>query len=348
MSDSVRPLRRSTGVEIWCLSGALLEGEWWVVWGDDAGNLRRANLTASLAVSGEDFARNAEIIVSIILYRAHVTRGESLCTSSGSQATADAPVRGCALEPVSRRAYWTAGSAVHVSALDGRARVTLHARAHSAPDDLVLHNATRQLFWSERGASPGVMAAGLDGASPRWLVHRRVRRVTALALDAWARRLYFVDGYYDTLESVRLDGGERVLHAQFTQRPPNAPLPIHVYVNGGERVTRTKVLAYPVRSRKIRNVRVLSQRCVTWATRRRPRWRTRRWCIRARACAWRCGRSGCGARARGAWRACRAAPPAACSRAFRRRVAHSPRWRCCTPSCSHPPVRLASRSTLSV
>ncbi|CAB3232339.1 unnamed protein product [Arctia plantaginis] len=243
---------RSTGVEIWCLSGALLEGEWWVVWGDDAGNLHRANLTAGLAANGEDFARNAEII-----------------------ATADAPVRGCALEPVSRRTYWTSGGAVYVSALDGRARVTLHSRALGAPDDLVLHNATRQLFWSERGAEPGVMAAGLDGSAPRWLVRRRVRRVTALALDIWARRLYFVDGYYDTLESVRLDGGERVLHAQFTQRPPDAPLPIHVYVNGDARHVGNSTAA------AVANASVVySRACLRMAV-----WEEWVWCARPRGLA---------------------------------------------------------------
>lgn len=54
-----------------------------------------------------------------------------------------------------------------MSALDGRRRVTLYAREHAEPDDLVLYNDTAQLFWAERGAEPGVMTAGLDGTYDR-------------------------------------------------------------------------------------------------------------------------------------------------------------------------------------
>lgn len=91
----------------------------------------------------------------------------------------------------------------------------------------------RQMFWAERGWAGGVMTAGLEGAGARWLVRRRVRRVAALALDAAARRLYFVDAYYDTLEAVRLDGSGRALVAQFALRPPAAPRAASVYVDGG-------------------------------------------------------------------------------------------------------------------
>ncbi|XP_063629182.1 LOW QUALITY PROTEIN: prolow-density lipoprotein receptor-related protein 1-like [Cydia splendana] len=111
--------------------------------------------------------------------------------------------------------------AVYVCAPDGRRRVTLMRRKNAEPDDILIHNATRQIFWSDRGATPGIMAAGLDGADPRWLVKRRVRRVTALALST--DRLYFVDAYYDTLESVKFDGSARVVLATFAKRPAGAP-----------------------------------------------------------------------------------------------------------------------------
>lgn len=87
----------------------------------------------------------------------------------------------------------------------------------------------RQVVWSERGAEPGIMSAGLDGSDPRWLVRRRVRRVGALALHEPSRRVFFVDAFFDTLESVRLDGGGRLLLATFALRPDAAAAPPHLH-----------------------------------------------------------------------------------------------------------------------
>lgn len=145
-------------------------------------------------------------------------------------------VRGVAVEWVSRRLYWTeagAGGGVHCAALDGARRTALVLRDDAEPDDIVLHNDTGQMFWTDRGAAGGLWAAALDGRGARRLLARRARRLGALALYAPAQRLYVVDAYYDTLESVRVDGGGRVTLAAFTQRP-DAPRAPHVYVDGGE------------------------------------------------------------------------------------------------------------------
>lgn len=77
------------------------------------------------------------------------------------------------------------------------------------------------------------MAAGLDGADPHWLVRRRVRRASALALHEPSQRIFFVDAFYDTLESVRLDGGERLLLATFALRPEAALVPPHLHPFAG-------------------------------------------------------------------------------------------------------------------
>lgn len=78
-----------------------------------------------------------------------------------------------------------------------------------------------ELFWSDRGAEPGVYRAALSGDDVTWLVRRSVRRVTALALDAPAGRLYFIDPYRSVLESVALDGSDRAVVAEFQQRGVN-------------------------------------------------------------------------------------------------------------------------------
>ncbi|VVC90258.1 unnamed protein product [Leptidea sinapis] len=87
----------------------------------------------------------------------------------------------------------------------------------------VVRNSLSEVFWSDRGASPGVYRTplagprGAGGGAER-VVWRGVRRVTALALDAPSQRLYFIDSYRAQMESVNYDGTDRVTHAVFRQR----------------------------------------------------------------------------------------------------------------------------------
>ncbi|CAH0696499.1 unnamed protein product [Spodoptera exigua] len=204
-------------VDITCAAAALVGAQWWLVWGDAGGALQAADATALLAAAGA--ARAAQLAA----------------LAAREVARAEGAVRGVALDAAARRVYWSsagADGALHVAALDGRRRATLYRRAGAEPDAVVLHGAT--LYWAERGRWAGVRAAGADGAGLRWLVARRVRRPAALALDAAAARLYFVDEYYDTLETVRLDGSDRVTLARFSQRPDPAPRAPTYYVDGDE------------------------------------------------------------------------------------------------------------------
>ncbi|XP_060807225.1 prolow-density lipoprotein receptor-related protein 1 [Amyelois transitella] len=189
--------------EINSITSAFLENTWWIWWGDSEGRLHRARLPPDSAGVSEGAGG--------VLGGAEVT-----VLAQGAVA-----VRGVAVDPAVGRLYWTVqlpkgGGAIYVGALDGRRRVTLYERAAAEPDDLVLHNRSRAVYWSERGAAPGVMRAGADGSDARWLVTRRVRRPTALTIFDPQDRLYFVDAYLDTLESVRLDGSERVKLAAFS------------------------------------------------------------------------------------------------------------------------------------
>ncbi|XP_047035509.1 prolow-density lipoprotein receptor-related protein 1-like [Helicoverpa zea] len=212
--------------EVTCAAGAAVGDAWWLVWGDAAGRLRRADVTR--------YVRPADPGAPPALpLSAHLeATADVLATSEGE-------IRGVALDAAARRVYWSAaeaaGGALRVAAADGR-RATLLRRAGLEPGALVL--AARTLYWAERGARPGVHALGAAGGTARWLVRRRVRRVTALALDAAASRLYFVDAYYDTLDSVRLDGSQRVTLLAF-QRPDSPPPQPTLYVDGEMRATGT-------------------------------------------------------------------------------------------------------------
>lgn len=102
-----------------------------------------------------------------------------------------------------------------------------------------------QIFWSERGAWGGVLAARLDGGGARWLLRARLRRPTALALSAPAGRLYVLDAYYGVLESVALDGSDRAAHVVF-RTDAGASLPPHVDKDKGELSASMTQLSYPI------------------------------------------------------------------------------------------------------
>ncbi|XP_028179427.1 low-density lipoprotein receptor-related protein 1B-like [Ostrinia furnacalis] len=203
--------------EVSALATLWVNGTAWVWWGDGAGRLRRAALTQPAPPA------RAELLPALTL----IPGGAS--------------IRGLAIDARTRRLYWSwvwtrarpagwrgawaagARGGVSVATLHAARRATLHAHDQAEPDDIVIHPDTGQLFWSDRGSTPGIMTAAGDGSAARWVVRRRARRVSALALHAAGARLYFVDAYYDTLESVRLDGSARALVAAFALRVPRAP-----------------------------------------------------------------------------------------------------------------------------
>ncbi|XP_045484331.1 low-density lipoprotein receptor-related protein 1B [Pieris rapae] len=209
------PHTNNESVLVTSVTAAAVEGVWWAWWGDNKGRVRRLRL-GSLQPAGE----GRDPLLPWPDTPADGSESETVATVTGE-------VRGVAIDVVSGRVFWTAvdGSrgAVASAALDGRRRVTLWAQRGAEPDDIVVSADTAEMFWSDRGAEPGVYCAALWGGNVRRIVRARVRRVTALALDAPAARLYFLDQYRGALESVALDGSDRALHYWF--RPHDASTP---------------------------------------------------------------------------------------------------------------------------
>ena len=79
------------------------------------------------------------------------------------------------------------------------------------PTSIVVDPAIGLLFWADRGRSPKIERARLNGADRRSLVIESVFIVTGLSLDFEQQRLYWCDSRLDAIESIAYDGTDRRL-----------------------------------------------------------------------------------------------------------------------------------------
>ncbi|XP_050671309.1 prolow-density lipoprotein receptor-related protein 1-like [Leptidea sinapis] len=214
-------LNYNSSIEVSSLDVAPLDGEWWAWWGDSAGAIRRIRLAGTSGSTADPGAVPQLPSPDVPL---DMGQAELIVQEDGA-------VRGVAVDGAGARICWTAvvrgrgegRGEVRSADGDGRRRVTMWSERGAEPDDIVVCVETGEVFWSDRGASPGVYRTplagprGAGGGAER-VVWRGVRRITALALDAPSQRLYFIDSYRAQMESVNYDGTDRVTHAVFRQR----------------------------------------------------------------------------------------------------------------------------------
>ena len=70
------------------------------------------------------------------------------------------------------------------------------------------------LFWTDLGSSPKIERSSLAGENRETLVSENIIWPIDIAVDYIRKRLYWIDGHYDKLESICLNGNKRKLHVQ--------------------------------------------------------------------------------------------------------------------------------------
>jgi sugar lactone lactonase YvrE len=65
------------------------------------------------------------------------------------------------------------------------------------------------MFWSDWGATPKIMKAGMDGREVTNFVTTEITWPNGLALDRPMDTLYWVDAKLDRIESIHIDGTSR-------------------------------------------------------------------------------------------------------------------------------------------
>nr|CAD7262752.1 unnamed protein product [Timema shepardi] len=125
--------------------------------------------------------------------------------------------RGLAVDWVGKRLYWVdAGmDVVMVATLDGQMKSTLVADHLDQPHDIVVDPQSRLMFWSDWGLNPRIEVSSMDGSNRRPLVDTMVPWPTGLAIDYPAQRLYWTDPKSHTIESVDLNGRDRIIVKRF-------------------------------------------------------------------------------------------------------------------------------------
>nr|XP_006817539.1 PREDICTED: low-density lipoprotein receptor-related protein 2-like [Saccoglossus kowalevskii] len=120
-------------------------------------------------------------------------------------------VEDIAIDTVNDNLYWTDSSAVkiEVARLDGTARKTLISDDINEPRGIVVYPSKGLLFFSDWGSHAKIEKTTMDGAIREKLVTTHLIWPNGLCLDLTEDRLYWTDAHTNTIETVRLDGGDR-------------------------------------------------------------------------------------------------------------------------------------------
>ncbi|XP_069108719.1 low-density lipoprotein receptor-related protein 2-like isoform X1 [Argopecten irradians] len=124
-------------------------------------------------------------------------------------------VEGIAIDWVTNNIYWTDSSrrTISVALDDGRYQKTLIRDDLVHPLAIIVNPKLGLLYWTDAGStSPKIEQAWMTGEERSVLVFTRLGRPTGLTLDDHMDdRLYWCDSKENLIESIKLDGSDRVI-----------------------------------------------------------------------------------------------------------------------------------------
>lgn len=139
--------------------------------------------------------------------------------------------RGLAVDWLGLNLYWVDGThkLVGVVSFDGLLRRHLVSTDLDQPHDVVVDPLSGSMFWSDLGLNARIETARMDGTSRRVLVESDILYPTGLAIDYPARRLYWADPKTGNLETVNIDGKDRVVVRRFRFPMEDKPFKVDVF-----------------------------------------------------------------------------------------------------------------------
>ncbi|XP_036065103.1 prolow-density lipoprotein receptor-related protein 1-like isoform X3 [Onychomys torridus] len=122
------------------------------------------------------------------------------------------PVSSISLDWVTGQLYWASSSARVICAglSDGRGYVKILEK-DLVPEELVVFPTKKYLYWVNRGKNgvKTVETAGMDGSDRKVLAVVTTEEPLGLTLDHVTGRLYWIRGYKESIETMKVDGSGR-------------------------------------------------------------------------------------------------------------------------------------------
>ncbi|KAK2161572.1 hypothetical protein NP493_1573g00011 [Ridgeia piscesae] len=119
---------------------------------------------------------------------------------------------GLAIDMVSGLVYFTEGGADIIAAvtLDGRQHFTLVTEDMDEPQDIVLDLERGMMYWTDKGESPRIEKASMNGNDRSLVIDFEFRAVpVGLAIDSNGERLFWCDASLDKIQSISLSDGQK-------------------------------------------------------------------------------------------------------------------------------------------
>lgn len=130
--------------------------------------------------------------------------------------------RAISIDWVAKRLYYInkfqseESAVVTVSTLDGRKKTTIVTTDLKDPFDIVVDPKNGYVFFTDcNHYSPKIERSYMDGSVRRKIVTEKIIWPSGISIDYPASRLYFVDTKLKTMESVDLDGENRIIVKNF-------------------------------------------------------------------------------------------------------------------------------------
>ncbi|XP_052607990.1 low-density lipoprotein receptor-related protein 1-like isoform X4 [Peromyscus californicus insignis] len=122
------------------------------------------------------------------------------------------PVSSISLDWFTGQLYWASSSARVICAglSDGRGYVKILEK-DLVPEELVVFPAKKYLYWVNRGKNgvKTIETAGMDGSDRKVLTVVTTEEPLGLTLDHVTGRLYWIHGYRESIETMKVDGSRR-------------------------------------------------------------------------------------------------------------------------------------------
>jgi len=120
---------------------------------------------------------------------------------------------GIAFDWITGNIYLTDSNRTHIIACsnDGSICSVIIQELMDKPREIALHPIEGIMFWTNWGDKSSIIRSGMDGSTPLPIITTDIKWPNSLAVDLGNSRLYWIDAFWDKIETCTLTGSDRKL-----------------------------------------------------------------------------------------------------------------------------------------